>query len=111
METTDHPDDTDGTGTTRAFANRTLGRSGIEVSPLGFGCWAIGGEWGAPDGQPLGWGGVDDDESVRAVRRSPRTVPIPGFRSVAQAGENADAIAKGPLTAGRLAEIGQLLGR
>ncbi|MER5209063.1 aldo/keto reductase [Streptomyces sp. NPDC002838] len=49
---------------------RTLGRSGIEVSALGFGCWAIGGEWQNPDGQPLGWGKVDDEESVRAVRRA-----------------------------------------
>lgn len=47
---------------------RTLGRSGIEVSALGFGCWAIGGEWSRPDGLPLGWGKVDDAESVRAVR-------------------------------------------
>lgn len=50
--------------------NRTLGSSGIEVSALGFGCWAIGGEWATPDGQPLGWGAVDDEESVRAVRRA-----------------------------------------
>jgi aryl-alcohol dehydrogenase-like predicted oxidoreductase len=49
---------------------RTLGRSGIEVSALGFGCWAIGGEWQAADGQPLGWGRVDDEESVRAIRRA-----------------------------------------
>lgn len=49
---------------------RTLGRSGIEVSALGFGCWAIGGELRTPDGQPLGWGKVDDDESVRAIRRA-----------------------------------------
>jgi aryl-alcohol dehydrogenase-like predicted oxidoreductase len=49
---------------------RQLGRSGIEVSALGFGCWAIGGEWQDPDGQPLGWGKVDDEESVRAVRRA-----------------------------------------
>ncbi|MGW1804143.1 aldo/keto reductase [Streptomyces sp. NPDC002078] len=49
---------------------RTLGRSGIDVSPLGFGCWAIGGEWQSADGQPLGWGKVDDEESVRAVRRA-----------------------------------------
>jgi aryl-alcohol dehydrogenase-like predicted oxidoreductase len=49
---------------------RTLGRSGIEVSALGFGCWAIGGEWTTADGEPLGWGKVDDDESVRAVRRA-----------------------------------------
>lgn len=50
--------------------NRTLGRSGIPVSPLGFGCWAIGGEWQDLDGQPLGWGRVDDDESVRAIQRA-----------------------------------------
>ncbi|MGX5209384.1 aldo/keto reductase [Streptomyces violaceus] len=49
---------------------RTLGRSGIEVSALGFGCWAIGGEWQSADGLPLGWGKVDDEESVRAVRHA-----------------------------------------
>ncbi|MER7841244.1 aldo/keto reductase [Streptomyces sp. NPDC096040] len=49
---------------------RTLGRSGIRVSALGFGCWAIGGEWQDATGQPLGWGRVDDEESVRAVRRA-----------------------------------------
>lgn len=49
---------------------RTLGRTGIEVSALGFGCWAIGGEWWDTDGNPLGWGKVDDEESVRAVHRA-----------------------------------------
>jgi aryl-alcohol dehydrogenase-like predicted oxidoreductase len=49
---------------------RSLGRSDIQVSALGFGCWAIGGEWQSADGQPLGWGRVDDEESVRAVRRA-----------------------------------------
>jgi len=48
---------------------RTLGRSGIEVSALGMGCWAIGGPFWS-GAQPLGWGEVDDDESVRAVRRA-----------------------------------------
>lgn len=43
--------------------------------------------------------------------RSPRTVPIPGFRSVEQAEQNAGAIAKGPLTAGQLTEVDQILGR
>ncbi|MEU1051762.1 aldo/keto reductase [Streptomyces sp. NPDC005876] len=37
---------------------------------LGFGCWAIGGEWQSADGRPLGWGKVDDEESVRALRRA-----------------------------------------
>ncbi|HCT76807.1 MAG TPA: aldo/keto reductase [Micromonosporaceae bacterium] len=48
---------------------RTLGRSGIEVSALGMGCWAIGGPWSQGD-QPLGWGKVDDDESIRTVHRA-----------------------------------------
>ena len=45
---------------------RTLGRSGIEVSALGMGCWAIGGPFwrGA---SPSGWGEVDDEESIRAI--------------------------------------------
>jgi aryl-alcohol dehydrogenase-like predicted oxidoreductase len=46
--------------------NRVLGRSGIEVSPLGLGCWAIGGAWTLGGGQ-AGWTGVDDAESIRAV--------------------------------------------
>ena len=46
--------------------NRTLGRSGIEVSPLGMGCWAIGGHF-LLDGKPDGWGNVDDAESIRAI--------------------------------------------
>ncbi|CAL9421064.1 hypothetical protein SUDANB146_04662 [Streptomyces sp. enrichment culture] len=49
---------------------RTLGPSGIQVSALGFGCWAIGGEWRDATGQPLGWGRVDDEESVRAIHRA-----------------------------------------
>jgi aryl-alcohol dehydrogenase-like predicted oxidoreductase len=48
---------------------RTLGRSGIEVSGLGLGCWAIGGPFTNPDGQPVGWGKVDDAESIRAIHR------------------------------------------
>ena len=51
------------------MATRTLGRSGIQVSPMGFGCWAIGGPFWAGE-QPLGWGEVDDEESVRALRRA-----------------------------------------
>src|SRR5690242_18629253 len=45
---------------------RLLGRSRIPVSALGFGCWAIGGPWW-DRGKPLGWGEVDDNESVRAI--------------------------------------------
>jgi aryl-alcohol dehydrogenase-like predicted oxidoreductase len=47
-------------------STRPLGRSGLAVSPIGFGCWAIGGP-AFRDGNPIGWGKVDDDESVAAV--------------------------------------------
>lgn len=38
---------------------RALGKTGIEVSELGFGAWGIGGTM---------WIGADDDESLRALR-------------------------------------------
>lgn len=40
---------------------RTLGRTGLEVSELGYGAWGIGKSM---------WLGADDDESLRALRRS-----------------------------------------
>ncbi|GAC1427553.1 MAG: aldo/keto reductase [Chloroflexota bacterium] len=40
---------------------RQLGKNGPPVSAIGFGAWAMGGR---------GWGQVDDDETVAAVRRS-----------------------------------------
>jgi aryl-alcohol dehydrogenase-like predicted oxidoreductase len=49
-----------------AKLTRTLGRSNIEVSALGLGCWAIGGPFWAGE-TPQGWGEVDDDESIRAI--------------------------------------------
>ena len=47
-------------------SHRSLGRSNIQVSPMGLGCWAIGGPWRWLDGQG-GWGNVDDNESIRAI--------------------------------------------
>jgi hypothetical protein len=41
-------------------------KSGVVVSPMGLGCWAIGGPFEF-DGRPAGWGEVDDAESVRAI--------------------------------------------
>jgi len=45
---------------------RMLGRTGLKVSEVGFGAWAIGGpaELG---GTQIGWGDVDDGVSIRAV--------------------------------------------
>ncbi|HSH21183.1 MAG TPA: aldo/keto reductase, partial [Candidatus Caenarcaniphilales bacterium] len=40
---------------------RTLGKSGIRVSEVGFGAWAIGGD---------AWGEVDDRDSVAAMERA-----------------------------------------
>lgn len=53
---------------TNARMTRTLGRSGIEVSAVGLGCWAIGGI--SPEGgNANGWYGVDDAESIRAIHK------------------------------------------
>ena len=50
---------------------RRLGRSDLEVSAVGMGCWAIGGDWWyVEEGQkpsPCGWGDYNDAESVRAI--------------------------------------------
>lgn len=51
---------------------RRLGKSDIEVSALGMGCWAIGGPWTweqpGEDPFPAGWGKVDDRESIRGIQ-------------------------------------------
>lgn len=52
--------------TTITKFQRTLGKSGLQVSPMGLGCWAIGGPWKWLDGAG-GWGEVDDNESIRAI--------------------------------------------
>lgn len=36
---------------------------------MGLGCWAIGGPFWK-NGQPVGWGEVNDDESIRAIHRA-----------------------------------------
>ncbi|MBN1312351.1 MAG: aldo/keto reductase [Anaerolineae bacterium] len=45
---------------------RKLGRSGIKISAMGVGLWAIGGPW-TMAGTPAGWGEVDDKESIQAI--------------------------------------------
>jgi aryl-alcohol dehydrogenase-like predicted oxidoreductase len=50
---------------------RTLGKSGLQASAVGMGCWAIGGpfDWAQPgqDAWAAGWGKVDDAESISAI--------------------------------------------
>lgn len=49
---------------------RTLGRADITISAMGLGCWAIGGPFRDTaflNGEPVGWGQVDDAESIRAI--------------------------------------------
>ena len=48
---------------------RDLGKTGIKVSEIGFGAWAIGGTAEA-SGTPLGWGRTSDDDSLAAIRRA-----------------------------------------
>jgi aryl-alcohol dehydrogenase-like predicted oxidoreductase len=42
-----------------------LGRTGLEITRVGFGAWAIGG-----GGWEFGWGSQDDTESVAAIERA-----------------------------------------
>ncbi len=39
-----------------------LGGTGLEITPVGFGAWAIGG-----GGWEFGWGPQDDEESISAI--------------------------------------------
>jgi aryl-alcohol dehydrogenase-like predicted oxidoreductase len=43
---------------------RKLGKSGPEITTVGFGAWAAGGPW------MVGWGPQDDNDSIAAIRRS-----------------------------------------
>ena len=45
---------------------RILGRTGLEVSAMGLGCWAIGGT-AYRDGRPTGYGSVTDGQSIHAI--------------------------------------------
>ncbi len=48
-----------------AIHKRPLGISGLEITTVGFGSWAVGGgEWA------FGWGPQDDDESISAIRHA-----------------------------------------
>jgi aryl-alcohol dehydrogenase-like predicted oxidoreductase len=44
---------------------RPLGSSGLEITTVGFGAWAVGG-----GGWSYGWGPQDDEASIAAIRRA-----------------------------------------
>jgi aryl-alcohol dehydrogenase-like predicted oxidoreductase len=48
-----------------SLARRPLGKSGLEITTVGFGAWATGG-----GGWAFGWGAQDDGESVAAIRHA-----------------------------------------
>ena len=48
---------------------RKLGNTGIEVSEVGMGCWAIGGA-SFRDGVPSGWSGANVMQSLETVRKA-----------------------------------------
>lgn len=50
-----------------SIAKRKIGKSGIEVSAMGTGCWAIGGPAFEKDGTPIGWGDVNDEDSLAGL--------------------------------------------
>jgi aryl-alcohol dehydrogenase-like predicted oxidoreductase len=48
-----------------ALEKRAFGKTGMEITPIGFGSWAIGGS-----GWAAAWGPQDDEEAVGAIRRA-----------------------------------------
>jgi aryl-alcohol dehydrogenase-like predicted oxidoreductase len=100
---------------------RTLGRSGIQVSALGLGCAATGGQFYGAEGEPLAWVDVDDNESIRAIHAALDegvnffdTADMYGAghseEVLEQAQENTCAMQFGPLALEQMMEIEILLG-
>ncbi len=50
---------------TETLRTAELGRTGLQITRVGFGAWAIGG-----GGWEFGWGPQDDDQSIAAVHRA-----------------------------------------
>jgi aryl-alcohol dehydrogenase-like predicted oxidoreductase len=47
-----------------ALPTRPLGRTDMHITRVGFGSWAVGGDWA------VGWGSQDDQDSVAAIRHA-----------------------------------------
>jgi aryl-alcohol dehydrogenase-like predicted oxidoreductase len=50
---------------TSTMRTRALGSTGMDITRVGFGAWAIGG-----GGWAFAWGSQDDDESMAAMRHA-----------------------------------------
>jgi len=48
-----------------SFPTRPLGRTGMAITRIGLGAWAMGG-----NGWAVGWGPQDDADSIAAIRRA-----------------------------------------
>lgn len=46
------------------MTKRALGNSDLHITPIGFGAWAVGGDW------QFGWGAQGDGDSIAAIRRA-----------------------------------------
>lgn len=87
---------------------RILGKSGIEVSALGMGCWAIGGPWTwaqpGRDPYPAGWGKTDDQQSIRAVHAA-LDLGVNLFDTAANYGAGHSEVVLGQALQGRRQEV------
>ncbi len=83
---------------------RQLGKSGIEVSAMGMGCWAIGGPWWGADGRAMGWSQVDDGESIRAIHAG-LDMGVSFFDTAANYGTGHSERMLGQALAGRRGEV------
>ena len=50
--------------TTSLLPTRTFGQTDMQITRVGFGSWAVGGDWA------MGWGSQDDRELIAAIRHA-----------------------------------------
>ena len=55
---------------TTELPTKQFGKTDMNITHVGFGSWAVGGDWA------VGWGNQDDRESIDAIRHAPRPVAI-----------------------------------